>query len=154
MENEIDAVKSKKTLFQRTVLSLVCLFCVVDAPTTTTAQITRQTDTYRRLKAYLDAVPAIDTHDHLAPFDQLEGYVQTDQGSGMNLCGILSSSYYPEINPLTPWKPGEPFDEWWEHAKHNFVNARATTFYRYLRESFRDLYGVSWIASPIRKLAT
>lgn len=29
------------------------------------------------------AVPAIDTHDHLPPFDKLPGYVETEQGKGM-----------------------------------------------------------------------
>ena len=35
------------------------------------AQGTRDTTTYRRFKAALDAIPAIDTHDHLLPFDRL-----------------------------------------------------------------------------------
>ena len=37
------------------------------------AQGTRDTTTYRRIKAELDAVPAIDTHDHLWPFERLPG---------------------------------------------------------------------------------
>jgi predicted TIM-barrel fold metal-dependent hydrolase len=39
-------------------------------------QGTRDTTTYRRLKTVLDAVPAIDTHDHLWPFDRLPGYFE------------------------------------------------------------------------------
>ena len=33
----------------------------------------KKTETVRRLKSYLDAVPAIDTHDHLKPFATIEG---------------------------------------------------------------------------------
>src|SRR5262249_61498575 len=33
--------------------------------------------TYTRIKAHLDAVPAIDTHDHLWPFEKLPGNVET-----------------------------------------------------------------------------
>ena len=36
-------------------------------------QGTRDTTTYRRIKAQLDAIPAIDTHDHLPPFDLISG---------------------------------------------------------------------------------
>ncbi len=34
------------------------------------AQDTKDTPTYKRIKGYLDSVPAIDTHDHLWPFDR------------------------------------------------------------------------------------
>ena len=33
---------------------------------------------------------------------------------------------------------------WWEKAQHDFDNARATSFYRYLLPAFRDLYGVDF----------
>jgi hypothetical protein len=68
---------------------------------------------YRQIKAYLDSRPAIDTHDHLRPFDRLQGYVQTERGLGMNLFGLINTSYYPRIKPLTPWKPEEQFRAWW-----------------------------------------
>ena len=100
--------------------------------------------TYRRIKSSLDSVPAIDTHDHLWPFDQLPGYVETDRGRGMNLAGLWRNSYYTWFNPLTPWKPGGTFDEWWAQAKTDFNNARATSFYRYQLPAFRDLYGVDF----------
>ena len=96
----------------------------------------------RQLKAYLDSIPAIDTHDHLRPFDRLQGYVQTERGFGMNLFGLINTSYYPRIKPLTPWKPAEKFQDWWADAKHNFDDARATTFYRSMLPAYRDLYGV------------
>src|SRR5207247_1717461 len=55
---------------------------------------TRQTATHKRVKAALDAVPAIDTHDHLWPFETLPGYVETERGHGMNLSSIWRNSYY------------------------------------------------------------
>src|SRR5262249_46739098 len=39
------------------------------SPAVAPAQAPKDSATYRRLKAQLDAVPAIDTHDHLWPFD-------------------------------------------------------------------------------------
>ena len=98
----------------------------------------------RRMKEYLDSIPAIDTHDHLWPFDQLPGYVETDRGRGMNLSSIWRNSYYTWFNPLQPWKPGGSFDDWWPKAKHSFDNARATSFYRYQLPAFQDLYGVDF----------
>src|SRR5437899_3305324 len=110
-------------------------------PVSTLAQATRDTTTYRRLKAALDAVPAIDTHDHLWPFDKLPGYVETEHGRGMNLASLWQNSYYRRINPLTPWKSGGKFDDWWAKAKHDFADARGTSFYRYQLPAFKDLYG-------------
>jgi predicted TIM-barrel fold metal-dependent hydrolase len=98
----------------------------------------------RRMKEYLDSVPAIDTHNHLWPFDQLPGYVETDRGRGLNLSSIWRNSYYTWINPITAWKPGGSFDDWWALAKHDFVNARATSFYRYQLPALKDLYGVDF----------
>ena len=72
------------------VCSACCLLAVSGgAP----AQPTTNTPTYQRLKAQLDAVPAIDTHDHLWPFDKLPGYVETEHGKGMNLAGLWRNSY-------------------------------------------------------------
>ena len=105
---------------------------------------TPDTPTYRRMKAYLDAVPAIDTHDHLWPFDRLPGYAETEHGRGMNLAGLWRNSYFTWINPLRPWKAGGKFDDWWAKAKHDFANARATSFYRYQAVAFKDLYGVDF----------
>src|SRR5213594_4173005 len=109
-----------------------------------TATGTRETATYRRLKAVLDAIPVIDTHDHLWPFDRLPGYVETDMGRGMNLSSLWRNSYNSWINPVTPWKAGGSFEEWWDKAKNDFQNARATTFYRYQLPAFQDLYGIDF----------
>jgi hypothetical protein len=97
-----------------------------------------------KIKAYLDSVPAIDTHDHLLPFDKLTNMAQTARGKGMNLAAIWRNSYYSWYNPCTPWKPGMTFDEWWATAKNDFVNARATSFYRFLLPAFQNLYRVDF----------
>jgi predicted TIM-barrel fold metal-dependent hydrolase len=107
-------------------------------------QGTRDTTTYRRLKSALDAVPAIDTHDHLWPFDRLPGYVETQSGKGMNLAGLWRNSYFTGVHPLTPWGPGMSFAAWWEKAKYDFDSARATSVYRYQLPAFADLYGVDF----------
>ena len=69
----------------------VCVWLLV-ALGPASAQATRDTTTYRRLKAALDAVPAIDTHDHLWPFEKLPGFVETEHGRGMNLAGLWQTS--------------------------------------------------------------
>lgn len=104
----------------------------------------RNAPVYLRVKASLDAVPAIDTHDHLFPFDKIPGWTETDRGRGMTLHSIWANSYYTWTNPLSAWRPGESFDDWWPRAEHDFDDARATSFYRYLLPAFRDLYGVDF----------
>jgi predicted TIM-barrel fold metal-dependent hydrolase len=113
-------------------------------PALGSAEGNRQGPVYKRVKAYLDSVPAIDTHDHLWPFDRLPGYLETEHGRGMNLASLWHNSYYRWFNPLTPWKPGMKFDDWWARAKHDFADARATSFYRYQLPAFTDLYGVDF----------
>lgn len=103
-----------------------------------------EAQTYRRIKASLDAVPAIDTHDHLWPFDKLLGRVETDRGPGMNLSSLWRTSYLTWNNPISPWKAGSTFEEWWSKAKHDFDNVRASSFYRYQLPAFRDLYGIDF----------
>jgi uncharacterized protein len=107
-------------------------------------QSTVGTDTHRRLKAALDAVPAIDTHDHLFPFDRLPGLMETDRGRGMTLYGLWRSSYYTQVGSLTVRRDGESFEPWWARARHDFDNARAAGFYRYQLPAFRDLYGIDF----------
>ena len=107
-------------------------------------QPTRETATYRRLKTALDAIPAIDTHDHLWPFDRLPGHVETERGQGMNLASLWRNSYFTGVHPLTPWTPGMSFTVWWDKAKHDFDDARATSVYRYQLPAFADLYNVDF----------
>src|SRR5262249_1544163 len=65
-------------------------------------------------------------------------------GKGMNLAGIWRNSYYTWVHPLTPWKAGMKFDDWWAKAKHDFADARAASFYRYQAVALKDLYGVDF----------
>src|SRR5205814_2118751 len=87
-------------------------------PSFVPAQAPKHQTTYDRLKAHLNTVAAIDTHDHLWPFDKLPGYVETEHGRGMNLASVWRNSYYTWVHPLAPWKPGMRFDDWWAEAKH------------------------------------
>ena len=104
----------------------------------------KRTELYRRIRTRLDAVHAIDTHDHLRPFDDIPGRDTTDRGKGMTLHSIWAGSYYGWINPLSSWPEGASFETWWAKAKHNFDDARATSFYRYVLPAFKDLYGVDF----------
>lgn len=110
------------------------------------AQGTRATDSYKQIKTYLNSIRAIDTHDHLWPWEKLRGFVEIaeDGERGMNLYGLWRLSYYTWNNPLTSWQPGMDFDEWWGSAQHDFNNSRAMSFYRYLLPAFTDLYGVDF----------
>ncbi len=104
----------------------------------------KETDVYGRIKAGIDAVPAINTHDHLRPFEQIAPRDRTEQGEGMTLHSIWAGSYFPWIHSLEPWPQDGSFHMWWSKAQHNFANARATSFYRYLLPAFHDLYGVDF----------
>ncbi len=123
---------------------VVCAALAVSDLTAPALAGTRDTPTYRRVKAHLDAIPAIDTHDHLWPFEILPGYVETERGHGMNLSSLWRNSYYSWFNPITPWKSGLKFDDWWTEAKDDFDNARGTSFYRYQLPAFQDLYGIDF----------
>ncbi|MFN0056011.1 MAG: amidohydrolase family protein [Planctomycetales bacterium] len=105
---------------------------------------TRLTPTYRRLKRFLDETPAIDTHDHLWPFDRLPAYRMTKEGKGVNLAGLWLNSYLPGYNRITPWQDNMDFDDWWKSARDDFDNVRGLGFYRYQLYPFRDLYGVDF----------
>jgi predicted TIM-barrel fold metal-dependent hydrolase len=123
---------------------LLALALIAQLPGLAGAQSTRDSTTYKRVAAQLDRVAAIDTHDHLWPFERLPARVETEHGKGVNLYGIWRNSYYTWFNPLTAWEPGQKFDAWWSKAKHDFDNARATSFYRYQLPAFQDLYGVDF----------
>lgn len=127
----------------RAICCFILLLTVV-ATESVFAGATRDTRLYKKIKADLDSVPAIDTHEHLRPFDQLGGFRETTQGKGMNLHGIWGESYFPWCNELTPWTAGMSFNAWWADARDDFDNARATSFYRYLLPAFEDLYGVDF----------
>ncbi|MCH2131117.1 MAG: amidohydrolase [Pirellulaceae bacterium] len=104
----------------------------------------KQTDVYRRIKASLDAVPAIDTHDHLRPFEDIADRVETSRGRGMTLYSLWAHSYLARTTRITPWPADRSFATWWQHARDDFDNVHATSFYRYLQPAFRDLYNVDF----------
>lgn len=104
----------------------------------------KQTDIYTRIKQAIDATPAIDTHEHLRGFDELPNRVRTPEGDGMTLHSIWAGSYYGWTNPLAKWPENGRFDTWWQQARHNFDDARATSFYRSMLPAFRDLYGIDF----------
>ena len=108
------------------------------------AEDIKRTELYRRIRAELDAVRAIDTHDHLRPFHEIPGRHATDRGTGMTLRSIWAGSYYSWINPLAAWPQGASFDAWWATGKESFADARATSFYRYVLPAITDLYGVDF----------
>ena len=116
----------------------------IAAPGAGASQGAPKPSVYSHIEAHLHSVTAIDVHDHLRPAHALNGYVETAHGRGMNLYGLWNTSYYPYTNRLTAWNPGETFEAWWERAKHDFDNARATSFYRYMLPAFRDLYGIDF----------
>ncbi|MBM3740469.1 MAG: hypothetical protein FJW39_32360, partial [Acidobacteria bacterium] len=111
---------------------------------TGTAIHSQQTSTYARIKARLDAIPAIDTHEHIQPFSELPGRVQTARGLGVNLFSVWKHSYYSAVHKLTPWTDGQDFDQWWSVARNDFADAKAASFYRYQLSAFKDLYGVDF----------
>ena len=124
-------------------LIIAFILIVALAPITVAGDV-KKTDVYRRIRKSLDAVPAIDTHDHLRPFEEIPFRDVTDRGKGLTLHGVWRGSYYQQINPLTPWPEGKSFDDWWAKARHDFADARATSFYRYVLPAFTDLYGIDF----------
>src|SRR5262249_56779302 len=84
--------------------------------------------------------------DNMWPRDRLPGSVETDRGKAMNLAGLWHNSYYRWVHPLTAWPAGGKFDDWWAKAKHDFADARTTSFYRYQVIALKDLYGVDFDA--------
>jgi len=124
--------------------NLFALIYVLSAATTAYSGDIKQTELYTRIKSSIDAVPAIDTHDHLRGFDEIPNRVLTPDGPGMTLYSIWRGSYFGWIHSLTGWPEDGDFDQWWDRARHDFDNARATSFYRYLLPAFRDLYNVDF----------
>lgn len=123
-------------------LNVAASFVLLTAPAA--ADDIKQTDLYKRIKKSIDAVRAIDTHDHLREFRLMPDRVHTPQGTGMTLYSIWAHSYLTRTTKITHWPKDGSFDTWWKRAHDDFDNARATSFYRYLLPAFRDLYGVDF----------
>lgn len=99
---------------------------------------------FARIKASIDAVSAIDTHEHLPPFDLLRERFGAGPEKDITLWSLFQGSYFHWIHPLEPWPQDNCFATWWSKAQHNFQHAKATSFYRYLLPAFQDLYGVDF----------
>jgi len=111
-----------------------------------TAQIENGSATYKRLKSYIDSIPAIDTHDHLWPFDILPGRVDTKEGNGLNLSSMWRNSYLSWIKRAPAFNKKDGIDGWWRRVEteRTFENVRAMSFYRYTLLALKDLYGVDF----------
>ncbi len=104
-------------------------------------------ESYAVIKAHLDSIPAIDTHDHLWRFDELPGLREAADGSRvMNLSSIWQNSYLSWHNVLPAWQPRMEFRDWWARAKPAFDDVRAMSVYRYTLPAIRDLYGIDFEA--------
>jgi len=101
-------------------------------------------ETFRRIKAAIDAVPAIDTHDHLWPFERLCTAGPEPGVEAMSLWRLWQHTTLSWIRPLTTRAAGEPFDDWWSRARNDFADVRATSFYRFMLPALADLYGVDF----------
>jgi predicted TIM-barrel fold metal-dependent hydrolase len=132
------------SLVTRGLLGLLIGLLLTLTPALAFAQGTRSTEVYRRLKREVDAIPLIDTHDHLWPFDQLPALRQTRRGRGVNLAGLWQNSYLSGYQRITPWEDNMEFADWWRDARDDFDNVRSLSFYRYQLPAFRDLYGVDF----------
>jgi predicted TIM-barrel fold metal-dependent hydrolase len=111
------------------------------------ARAQHRTPSYERMKKLLDAVPAIDTHDHIWRFDELPGWCEAEDGTKvMNLSSIWRNSYLSWFGVVPGWKPREPFADWWQRAKLAFADVRAMSVYRYTLPALHDLYGVDFEA--------
>lgn len=122
----------------------LCITICAELTAPAAAQSTRSTDTYLRIKQYLDDVPAIDTHNHLFPFDRLPARDERPDGQQVTLHGIWRNSYLPQYARITPWPKGTSFADWWSDAKDDFDDVRSASYYRYTALAFRDLYGVDF----------
>src|SRR5262245_5117766 len=96
-------LQNPKSKIQNPRFSLALAIAIATLTPPARAQGTRSTDAYRRIKTELNAVPAIDTHDHLWPFDRLPAREKTRDGEQVNLCSIWRNSYLPQLARITPW---------------------------------------------------
>ena len=126
---------------------VLCVCCWVGLAVPLFAQPTRTTPAYERMKSFLDAIPAIDTHDHLWPFDRLGRRRAGLKGEAMNLYALLGNSYYTCYNPLAARKPGESFDDgghgqgqFRRRPRHEFLSLPASGVHRPVRRGFRSCH--------------
>ena len=115
----------------------------------------KDTELFTRVRAAINSMAAISTHDHLQAFDRIPGRVETEFGRGMTVPSIWAVSYFNFVHRLHAWPESGKFDDWWQVGQSDFRDARATSVYPYLLPAFRDLYGVDFdtiTAKQARKL--
>lgn len=121
------------------------LFAIVLFGTSCLLPDARAAGSRPELEETIDAIPAIDTHDHLWPFDRLPGLrVSTNGEKVMNLASLWQNSYLSAHGIFPAWRSGQTIEDWWPRARGSFDNVRAVSFYRYTLPAIRDLYGVDF----------
>jgi predicted TIM-barrel fold metal-dependent hydrolase len=96
--------------------------------------------THSRIRAALEAVPAIDTHSHLHTWPMLHGTREA------LFYTIWRTAYTNRVATLPARQPNESAGVWWSRAAPVIANVQATGFFRYKLAAFRDLYGVDFEA--------
>jgi hypothetical protein len=126
-------------------LSLLAWLLLAHAALSQTLDI-KQTPAFRRIKAHLDATPAIDTHDQYPASDLIRGRVETGARPGIPPAFVWQSSYYTWFNPLSPW-PKSGAEDWWsvsarlrQRPRHEFIGT-ASRLQRSLRRRLRHDHG-------------
>jgi len=99
---------------------------------------------YARIRASLDAIPAISNHDHLHPTGRMPYADPTEEGPAITLHSLWAGSYLTYNIDVPPWPADRSFATWWKAARSCFDSVRAAGFYRYYLPAFRDLYGVDF----------
>ncbi|MGD9126792.1 MAG: amidohydrolase family protein [Planctomycetia bacterium] len=112
------------------------------------AEDVKKTEVYARIKAKLDAVPAIDTHGHFLGHSYakqiLERDIQIEKPKDCILHRFWTRNYFVWGHHLAPWPEDGKFETWWKVAEKDFENSRARSAYRAELPVFKDLYGVDY----------
>ena len=97
------------------------------------------------MKVYLDSIPAIDTHDHLWPFEKLPGYEMTENGSGDE--SRRPAQQLPHTGEASHAVDGGGSSRTGGPRRNTTLTTwRSVTFYRYQAVALKDLYGVDFDA--------
>jgi predicted TIM-barrel fold metal-dependent hydrolase len=129
-------------------LSAIVISFFVLTPASLRADDVKDTEVYARIKAYVDSIPAIDTHSHLQGPGLYKFSAERDYGKkdlrGCGLRRIWRHSYFTWGHGLTPWPNDDKFETWWNNVQRDFNNSRARSAYRCMLPIFTDLYGVDF----------
>jgi len=123
---------------------LLLILAACDGGASGPALDAKTTAVYSRIRAALDAVPAISNHDHLHPSGRMPYADPTANGAAITLHSLWAGSYVTYNIDVPPWPADRSFGTWWKGARNCFDTVRAAGFYRYYLPAFRDLYGVDF----------